>query len=142
MREILFRGTRVDNGEWVEGFLVSWKNWNEIDLKWSIHYGIISTEWCNTKPKDCIEVIPETVSQFTGLTDKNVVKIFEGDIIRYSTSINGKENIMIGNVFWSEFRASFALGNEYTNNDLYKYVQYNRICEVIGNIFDNPELLK
>ena len=63
MREILFRGKRTDNGKWTEGFLV--------DL---CHIG----NWVLCEP-----IHPETVGQFTGLTDKNGRKIFEGDILRY-----------------------------------------------------------
>lgn len=65
MREILFRGKRIDNSEWTEGYL--FKIWNRTFLLWGT---------TNDVP-NMVEVIPETVSQFTGLTDKNGKKIFE-----------------------------------------------------------------
>lgn len=83
MREILFRGKRKDNGEWAEGCL-------------------IRDEFCNTDIPQigylsdydigAVEVTPETVGQFTGLTDKNSKKIFEGDIGRYKQVDGAKRN--------------------------------------------------
>ena len=72
MKEILFRGKRVDNGEWTEGYF--FKTWNKVFLLWGMTGGCPNME----------EVIPETVGQYTGIEDDNDVRIFEGDIVEVS----------------------------------------------------------
>ena len=137
MREILFRGKRVDKGEWTEGYL--FKQWNRTFLLWGMTGDI----------PNMTEVIPETVGQYTGLTDKNGKKIFEGDIIRAITLDTGSEEIAVvcfGNFidennddeyigFYIEFD-----GIKTTATQLAMEECKNRI-EIIGNIFDNLELL-
>jgi uncharacterized phage protein (TIGR01671 family) len=138
MREILFRGTAIagtHTGKIVYGYLV-------LDF-W--HHG-----GCGILPIDktqggYIEVDPKTVGQYTGLTAKDV-KIFEGDIGRYKQTDGAKENgnpiICTGVVLYNEKTASFAV--ESKDEKGRKYFDYFPIkdFEVIGNIHDNPELLK
>lgn len=126
MRDILFKGKRLDNGEWIQGYLF---------FKAYICWGMV-----NDVP-DMKEVDPETVCQYTGLTDKNGRKIFNGDIIRYINEINGKEKIE--EIKYNKTYASFCrirkseMGSQYLSMD----EEIANRCEIVGNIFDNPELL-
>lgn len=136
MRTIKFRGKRVDNGEWIYGYY-GIKGF-ETDLE--KHYIMVSTLASeNTNPFfyfTDIEVIPETVGQFTGLTDKNGKEIYEGDICR---DTDGRQ-LEVG---WYNKFASFVLKSE---RWVFKH-WFGESCdaeevEVISNIHDNPELLQ
>ena len=115
MREILFKGKRVDNGEWTEGYF--FKIWNKVFLLWGMTGDCPNME----------EVIPETVGQFAGLNDKNGKKIFEGDIVE---SPNGTQ----GFVEWQNAECAFLvnIGDDWQTMDDCPY-------EVVGNIYDNKE---
>jgi uncharacterized phage protein (TIGR01671 family) len=132
MREILFRGKNEDRG-WIYGDL---RNYEKSGAK-----AIFSHELLHR-----VEVDPATVGQFTGLTDKNGKKIFEGDIGRYKqtdgATQNGKPITCIGKVIYNAKTASFAV--ESKDKAGCKYFDYFPIkdFEVIGNIHDNPELLE
>lgn len=130
MREILFRGKRTDNGEWVKGSLLPFKK--------PLILTIRSREDSLGNPEvfiNRIEVVVETVGQYTGLIDKNGQKIFEGDIIScYSPS--GQNDFRNKIIRWSETFLSWMAENEPLYGDKHQ------IYEVIGNIHDNPELLK
>ena len=147
-REILFKAKRIDNGEWVEGQYAYTTNPLTEDGKPIKHLICNGTNIFN----DLID--PDTICQYTGLTDKNGKKIWENDILRYSYDYDGSpflkdgEEIKyrVGAVFWSEWRGSWAVcgrGNKKcTNNDVFKYNRNPNRTEVIGNIFDNPALLE
>ena len=123
MREILFRGKRTDNGTWTCGYLFC--TWERAYLCWGTTNSVPIME----------EVIPETVGQYTGLTDKNGKKIFEGDIV---TGYFNHEKI-VGYIFYGG-NAQFFIQRD----GIYGIGLDNSDCwlEVIGNIHDNPELLK
>ena len=147
MREILFRGKRIDNGEFVYGYVGVFKGITQIFVPFTEeeekenegHFlSAIGGLWHT--------VHTETVGQFTGLTDKNGKKVFEGDIGRYKQTDgakrNGKPIICTGFVIYNAKTASYAV--ESKDEVGCEYFDYFPIkdFEVIGNIHDNPELLE
>lgn len=156
-REILFRGKRTDNGEWVEGYLCEChhKDTGKYDyaIQEMFENGYIMHE-----------VIPETVGQYTGLTDKNGKKIFEGDIFKFKdevwescytscgTEYDSWEVENYGVVGFDEDTGRFDfIKYKYNENsveaDLHEnhdieFSDFVGTLEVIGNIHDNPEFLE
>ena len=121
IREVIFRGKRTDNGKWVKGYL------------YITHIGaheIGSYDAEINIERLTFDVIPETVGQYTGLTDKNGVRIFEGDIVRYEDDI--------GYVIYNGDDARFLVDSP----NMYISMDYSSEFEVIGNIHDNPGLLE
>ena len=131
MREILFKAKRLDNGEWVYGDLI--KN-SIIDCFTYISKGVgykVDDEEIG-KP---IKVFPLTVGQFTGLTDKNGKKIFEGDRVQYYSSIHGEFRGDLCEVKYGEFNCSCCegvYGWYFENGD----IRDSQTYEVIGTIHD------
>ena len=155
IRTIIFRGKRKDNGEWVYG---DFMHGNE---RKSLRDSIFVCD-SETQSFNDYEIDSSTIGQYTGLTDKNGKKIFEGDIVKtqpfydrpYSDKRKSKE--FIGVV---KYKTKIFNGNKYHSKQCYhgewglkfyedfgKYTHYSWgelwNCEVIGNTHDNPELLK
>lgn len=131
MREILFRGKRVDNGEWIEGFFAKSGDKTFILIDNDIAFGYVTMK----------EVLSETIGQYTGLTDKNGKKIFEGDIVELTYYTLPEERKVMAEVAYEEESAAFVLYSFGTEN---KGI-CGEICntnKVIGNIYDNPEMLE
>ena len=130
MREILFRGKRADNGEWVQGDLLQ----NVDCLK------IREQEKDIKHIAKSFVVLPETIGQYTGLTDKNGKKIFEGDIVKAQDDVFGSPfcDGITGKVVYEEtaffIEPKDPMESQWLFNECAVY-------EVIGNIHDNPELL-
>ena len=126
MREILFRGKNKVDGEWSIGSLTHDTKYGNCFIEVCVHQGI------------CEEVIPETVGQYTGLTDKNGRKIFEGDILLSHLDDSYPEEETILEVVWHNSGWYGKDGKYFDDFDN----GFEKYFEVIGNIHDNPELLK
>lgn len=152
MREILFKAKRIDNGEWVQGYY--YQLWEKGYILWGM---------VNDHP-DMIEVYPETLCQYTGLTDKNGNKIWENDILKFNdevwescyTSCGTEydswevENYGLVGFFEEELRFDFlkykfnenSVEADLHDNNNIEFAEFARENEVVGNTFDNPELLE
>lgn len=122
LREIKFRGKRIDNGEWVVGFLV--KMWGEFHI---IDFNDENIAY----PINC-----ETIGQFTGVKDKSGREVYDDDIILQQQYGGGKGKMIV------RFeKGAFIVGYHSGSLTRKTPMLLNDRCEVIGNIHDNPELL-
>jgi len=149
-REILFRGKRVDNEEWVEGVPVKVNTENKKEKCFIVQAEFKSYDiFIDFLETSTFEVIPSTVGQYTGLTDKNGVKIFEEDIVT-GTAYSFER---VGVVVWIDEIAGFGIkyrkreeAAAWENTSILKHLCKGRndqfAAAVIGNVHDNPELMK
>ena len=158
MREIIFRGKRLDNGEWAEGYLyehepelVGIVSENDVPepSKWFIARTAFA-DWNMPRLAEFIEVDPYTVGQYTGLNDKNGKRIFEGDILRiakiadelggyYRPPLDYTVNVVVKWDLCAWMWETLCDDKRYiTFPDAWRLYE----CEIIGNANDNPELLK
>lgn len=150
MKEILFRGKRIDNGDWVNGYYYESKISGCFIL--STKFKVRGKDGVVIKDSfEVTKVIPETVGEYTGVTefdskDETInKKIFEGDIINYEYETFNKQKILVKyviqyNAYEARFRAE--LTNDGIMYDLLAFRETQKRAEVIGNIYDNEELLK
>lgn len=132
-REILFRGQCCTDGKWVEGYL---------GIEVPDELVIQQFSYDEYFKSDCIDqysVKPETIGQYTGLIDKNGVKIFEGDIVSGHLDDLFPEDESKYKVVWDDY--GWHIKNS-TGMDTFEKNWAKQYFEVIGNIHDNPELLK
>jgi uncharacterized phage protein (TIGR01671 family) len=136
MREILFRGKSTLSGNWVYGYLIKGQDYHTQRTTYAIVLPS-STLYPINEIVPYVEVIPETVGQWTGLTDCHGVKIFEGDIhgipgwvVTYCADTHEGLGMNAG---WYVQRDNFESWMELENHE-----EHN----IIGNVYDNPELMK
>lgn len=129
MRDILFRGKRTDNGEWVKGSYVEAKNaWHKFGLHkdWIIPMAFANGGWFAIAQR--FPVVGDTIGQFTGIRDKHGKPIFEGDILKWDEKEWGGSHL-------EEAKWDYDLLDMRKND-------WTEWCEIVGNIHDNPDLLK
>ena len=128
MREILFRGKRKDDGEWIEG--------SYFEMPTEDTYILTSRQ----ETKFIFRILPETVGQYTGLIDKNGKKIFEGDIIEFADCLDEQHK---GVVYWRSGSYNVDCSKSDSKDECFfrLFTAYACGAKIIGNIYDNPELL-
>ena len=145
MREILFRAKRIDSGEWVEGYLfddgfLEHERYFVGRIVVEPYIGTADDDWDITGIDFC-EIDPETLCQYTGKTDEDGKKIFEGDIVGfidlYSTESGYSEISCLGEIIWSKEECCFHVTNRLSAESWEVLDE----CKVVGNVFDNKELL-
>ena len=137
MREILFKAKRVDNGEWIEGYYAECKGKTFIGI--NIFIDDMFEVFCTPVIK-WFEVDPETLCQFTGLYDKNGKRIWENDILMAHLDESYPEDATYETVEWDV--AGFVTHEADSIDRQYLDEFDTEHYEVVGNIFDNPELLQ
>lgn len=151
MRDIEFRGKRTDNGEWVEGHYYKAKYYRTNGELCDYITIPNLDEYIIPTPKYVVDA--STIGQYTGLKDKNGTKIFEGDIVKNDWCfIKGNSIVRFDEYKSSDSSNDYQCGHlgfylehisDFNKRTVRKDIMYfaNK-CEIIGNIFDNPELLK
>lgn len=138
MREILFRGKRTDNGEWIYGDLRQDK---DLETAYIGGWDYYTADYAIQREPFEYPVYPETVGQYTGLTDKNGTRIFEGDVMEftaYGEHYKGVVYIYKGNFgIFCKPPSAHCEASPFLDDAIEKH---NAV--VIGNVHDNPDLLE
>lgn len=154
MREILFRGKTTRGNIWVHGDCSRFTEPGKVEICYPISVDLVDVTATAYSHCDWIEVEPETVGQFTGLLDKNGKKIFEGDIIRIHNDYTGDLHPFNCRVMfhegsfvcaWQDDIDDVASWHEESNFVFNHFSSWNVPLvwwEIVGNVYDNPELLE
>lgn len=135
MREIKFRGKRLNKGDWAYGYYLPWHSVKDMTTGEDI-YAQIFEEPDEKHPRGWAKVIASTLGQYTGLKDKNGKEIYEGDIVSLNKDLLGSYVVKydIKNARFSMYRDNY----EQAGFNLETMKNY----EIIGNIYDDPALIK
>lgn len=137
----LFKAKRIDNGKWVQGYLFD----DGFENGRMFVGGLIVEKYIGAACDDCTvtgtnfcEIDPSTICQYTGLKDKNGKLIWENDIVECLYNCYGEKFVYIGKIIYKEDTCRFVAANSESTD----YEWWDEEKEVIGNIFDNPELVE
>ena len=133
MREILFRGKSTKTNQWIYGGFHIWDRLKDDEISCVITVNSFA-DWNMPRTMHAVEVIADTVGQYTGLTDRNGNKIFEGDIVNILT-----ENEEIGIIVYED--GGFIVRADKFSIDFINNINGTDV-EVIGNKYDNPKLME
>lgn len=140
MREILFKAKSKDNGEWIYGYPMRHPQAAQVgpyEPYWNMFVPPADPE----DSGGVFDIDPDTLCQYTGKSDEDGKKIFEGDIVGfidfYSTESGYSESSCLGEVIWSKEECCFHVTNRLSAESFEVLDE----CKVVGNIFDNPELV-
>ena len=136
MREILFRGKRLDNGEWIAGHLLKYEDGSARMVSSNIDI------FCFEKDESIIQTVAHrvdanTAGQYTGFVDKKGKKIFEGDIV----SIYNSKAFLFA-VAWNDNHYILKCTTNGVSDNILNVIESSEDVEVVGNIYDNSELIK
>lgn len=136
MREILFKAKREDNGKWVEGNYVK-----KYDLSGKRHLILYVDNYVRWK---CVGIDPKTLCQFTGLYDKNDKRIWENDIVNTDSNVRAQIKFGLYSNSFSTWKRNQGFYMDFMNKECYRpdLGYWAKKTVVIGNIFDNKELLQ
>lgn len=138
MREILFRGKQIDNNEWAEGYFIEQNTPEYHAYIVKLFEGEVTGKCIDILSLDIVEVIPETVGQYTGYSDDRNNKIFDGDLIR---DLKEYDDVAVVKYNDGEFVLQWTDSYDDSLSDYsYKGFLFNLLK--VGNIYDNPELME
>lgn len=136
MKEIIFKAKREDNGKWVEGNYVK-----KYDLSGKRHLILYVDNYVRWK---CVGIDPKTLCQFTGLYDKNDKRIWENDIVNTDSNVRAQIKFGLYSNSFSTWKRNQGFYMDFMNKECYRpdLGYWAKKTVVIGNIFDNKELLQ
>lgn len=139
MREVLFRGKQIDNGDWIEGYYLK-ADWNGKEISAIIPQNTVL--YSGNTIDSIIEIDPKTLCQYTGLKDKNGNRIWENDIVRCNRREKEAKYMVVWDKTYADFRIEKlnGLGIMPICIEEGNVPIFGRHYECIGNIFDNPEI--